>query len=160
MTKAGDRILASARNARAFVRGEDVPGTTVHIPKEIDTKRMRGAQGLTQEKFAARYGFSVGAVRDWEQGRSVPDKVTQNYLKTIDAAPDLVTSVVTGKLAGARKVSPAGVGAKTQPLRGMISGLGKRVMANAKAAPVAVVGKMKMAKAAKRQTPRRASLKA
>ena len=42
------------------------------MPRAIDVKAIRRRAGLTQPAFAASYGFSVAAVRDWEQGRRRP----------------------------------------------------------------------------------------
>lgn len=36
-------------------------------------KRARKATGLSQEKFADKYGFSLPAVKKWEQGKAVPE---------------------------------------------------------------------------------------
>jgi putative transcriptional regulator len=47
---------------------------------ESDLKRMpqakviRRALELTQEEFAARYHIPLGTLRDWEQGRTEPEK--------------------------------------------------------------------------------------
>ena len=62
----------------------------VHVPKDFDTKLIRGRLGLTQVEFAARFGFSVGAVRDWEQGRKMPDASTRAFLKVIAREPEAV----------------------------------------------------------------------
>ena len=40
--------------------------------KEI--KNIRKGMGLTQQQFADRLVLSIGAVRDWEQGRTSPGK--------------------------------------------------------------------------------------
>lgn len=86
-----DRIMEGMDEAIAFARGEDVPGIRTHIPAEIDIKAIRKAVGdLTQAQFAERFGFSRGAVRDWEQGRKVPDQSTREYLKVIAEAPRVV----------------------------------------------------------------------
>jgi putative transcriptional regulator len=53
-------------------------------------KKIRTARGLSQREFAARYCIPVGNVRDWEQGRSVPDKTARAYLSVIAKAPDAV----------------------------------------------------------------------
>ncbi len=36
MSKAGERMIRSARQALAFARGEQAHGCIVHIPKEIN----------------------------------------------------------------------------------------------------------------------------
>jgi DNA-binding transcriptional regulator YiaG len=64
---------------------------------EIDIRAIRMAAGnLTQAEFAERFGFSRGAVRDWEQGRKAPDRSTQEYLKVIAEAPRVVERARAG----------------------------------------------------------------
>ncbi|MGH6955631.1 MAG: helix-turn-helix domain-containing protein [Caulobacteraceae bacterium] len=82
------------REAIAFARGEDAPGLRVHIPAEIDTRAIRARLGLSQAAFARRFGFSVGAVRDWEQGRRCPEPGVRAYLKVIAAEPEMVERVL------------------------------------------------------------------
>jgi len=89
-----DRIMEGMNEAIAFARGEDAPGVRVHIPAEIDVKAIRGRLGMTQAEFAERHGFSVGAVRDWEQGRRMPDASTRAFLKVIAAEPKMVERVL------------------------------------------------------------------
>jgi putative transcriptional regulator len=64
-----------------------------------DTKRMkrtpqakiiRRALGMTQEEFAARYRIPLGTLRDWEQGRAVPDQPARTYLTVIARSPQEV----------------------------------------------------------------------
>jgi putative transcriptional regulator len=51
-------------------------------------KIIRGALGLSQEEFSARYRIPLGTLRDWEQGRSAPDPTARAYLEVIAAEPD------------------------------------------------------------------------
>jgi putative transcriptional regulator len=53
------------------------------VPAEIDVRAIRKALGLRQAEFAAAYGFSLGRLRDWEQGRSRPDSAARAYLLVI-----------------------------------------------------------------------------
>jgi len=46
--------------------------------------------GLSQDQFAQRYGIPVATVRDWEQGRSRPEKGMRSYLRVIARIPDKV----------------------------------------------------------------------
>ena len=87
-------IMQGLAEATAFVRGEDVPGVRVHIPAEIDTKAIRAQLGMTQAQFAQRHGFSAAAVRDWEQGRRMPDQGTRAFLKVIAAEPGVVERIL------------------------------------------------------------------
>ena len=38
-----------------------------------DPKAIRQKLRMTQRQFAETFRFSLGAVRDWEQGREMPD---------------------------------------------------------------------------------------
>ncbi len=44
--------------------------------EEIDVKAIRAKLDMTQEEFAGRFGFSINTLRDWEQGRRVPEGLT------------------------------------------------------------------------------------
>ncbi len=89
-----NRIVEGLTEAAAFARGDAAPGVVVHIPADIDIKAIRGQLKMTQAVFAERHGFSVGAVRDWEQGRRVPDPSTRAFLKVIAGAPEVVERIL------------------------------------------------------------------
>jgi putative transcriptional regulator len=69
----------SARDERAKVRP---------IPR---VKIVRRSLGLTQEEFAARYGIPLGTLRDWEQGRTEPDRPARAYIRVIASNPEWVS---------------------------------------------------------------------
>jgi putative transcriptional regulator len=88
MTKLGKALIKAAKEARAIARGEADPSTyRVHVPPEIDVKSLRKSLGLTQPEFAARYGFNVATLRDWEQRRSRPVEHSRAYLLLIKKNP-------------------------------------------------------------------------
>lgn len=60
-------------------------------------KRIRMDRGLSQQAFAERYRIPVGNVRDWEQGRSVPDKTARAYLSVIAKAPAAVEEALAAE---------------------------------------------------------------
>lgn len=86
-------IVDGLNDAIAHAEGKDT-GVRVHIPAEIDTKAIRKVLGMTQAQFAERHGFSLGAVRDWEQGRRLPDGGIRAFLKVIAAEPQMVERVL------------------------------------------------------------------
>ena len=90
MSTAGNRILRSVRNARAYARGETTEGFVAHVPPEVDVKAIRGKLGLSQESFARRFGFSPAAVRDWEQQRRQPEQAARVLLLVIAHDPTAV----------------------------------------------------------------------
>src|ERR1700687_965827 len=86
-----DHIVQGMTEAIAIANGEAGPATyRVHVPAEVDVKCIRKKVGLTQPEFAARFGFNVARVRDWEQGRSRPDGALRAYLIVIDRKPEVV----------------------------------------------------------------------
>lgn len=91
MSKLGKKLIAAAHEAVAIARGEADPATyRVHIPAQVDVKAVRQRRGMTQERFAIRYGLTLARVRDWEQGRSAPDPAARAYLIVIDKQPEAV----------------------------------------------------------------------
>lgn len=106
---AGSRILRSVRQARAYARGEVTDGFVVHVPEQVDVKAIRARLKLSQEGFARRFGFSLAAIRDWEQSRRQPEQAARVLLLVIDHAPDVVDEVLnaTTTVAAAQPVSPS-----------------------------------------------------
>ena len=56
----------------------------------VDVRALRRRLGMSQERFASSFCLSVGTVRDWEQGRAVPDGPARVLLKLIDRNPEIV----------------------------------------------------------------------
>ncbi len=56
---------------------------------------IRRALGLTQEEFAVRFRVPLGTLRDWEQGRAVPDQPTRAYLTLIAGDPEYVSRLLS-----------------------------------------------------------------
>lgn len=59
-------------------------------------RRARAATGLSQDAFAERFGIPAGTLRDWEQGRRVPDAASKSYLRVIARMPDAVMDALHG----------------------------------------------------------------
>ena len=66
------------------------------FPEQIDVKAIRKRLGLSQAAFAEDFGFGVAAVRDWEQGRRVPEAGVRAYLVVIDREPEAVRRALSG----------------------------------------------------------------
>ena len=107
MTKkptAGQRIIASAKQALAFAEGED-NGCVVSIPDEIDVARIREKAGMSQREFAAHFGVSVRTVQEWEQGRAIPSGPSRALLVVIDREPTAVKRALGTATTGDRIIS-------------------------------------------------------
>jgi putative transcriptional regulator len=86
-----ETVLAGLAEAKAFLAGAaDQSGYRVHVPNAVDVRDIRRRLGLSQTAFAARFGFSPGAVRDWEQGRRRPEASARMFLTVIDKQPEAV----------------------------------------------------------------------
>jgi putative transcriptional regulator len=71
--RAYDKIKTGLDSAQAYLEGKaNKRRYRAHVPETIDVKKIRTRLGLSQEAFAATYGFALSAVRDWEQGRRRP----------------------------------------------------------------------------------------
>ncbi len=89
MTKAGDSVLRGAREALAYAKGKR-EGFVAHVPEDVDVKAIRRRMGLSQAQFAARFGFALSALRNWEQHRRQPDLAARAFLTVIMLEPEAV----------------------------------------------------------------------
>ena len=89
MTTFGQDLIASAREALAIAQGEAEPARAF-VPPDVDVAAIRKRSGLSQARFAQRFGFSAAAVRDWEQQRRRPDAAARTLLIVIDREPQAV----------------------------------------------------------------------
>ena len=86
-------LIAGLRDVAAYQRGAR-EGFITHVPTSVDVRSIRKHRGQTQDAFARTYGFSVGAVRDWEQGRRQPERAARILLAMIAHAPEAVERVM------------------------------------------------------------------
>lgn len=95
MSKAADSIRTGLEQAVAFGKG-DAPRQAyrVHVPAHVDVKAIRKRLGMTQQVFAARFGFSINTLRHWEQSKRKPEGPTRAYLLVIERAPQVVQKVL------------------------------------------------------------------
>jgi len=87
---AGERMIASAKQALAFARGEKDHGCIVHIPAEIDVKAIRKKVHMSQNEFALAFGVSKRTLEHWEHGQRVPTGPARAFLMVIAREPDAV----------------------------------------------------------------------
>ena len=72
---------------------DNPPSTEEELNRGVAGRRirlLRGKLGLSQSEFAERYRINVARLRDWEQGRSMPDSVVLAYLTVIEREPEAV----------------------------------------------------------------------
>jgi putative transcriptional regulator len=88
-----NRIMAGLTETVEIAEGRAEPAR-MHAPAEIDVKAIRAKTGLSQAAFAARYGFTLGAIRDWEQKRRRPEASARILLKVIEMRPEVVEAAL------------------------------------------------------------------
>jgi putative transcriptional regulator len=91
MGKVANSIRRGLEEAVAYAKGEaDERRYRVHVPQRINVRAVRVKLGMTQEEFAASFGFSINTLRHWEQGKRQPEGAARAYLLVIDRNPKAV----------------------------------------------------------------------
>jgi putative transcriptional regulator len=104
MSKLFEGLKESIIDAGKFLRGEDVPGLTLHTvnikplePKTgKDLKKLREKYGLSQGALAEILGVSRKTVEAWEHD-GVPSKPVARILQLIEAEPRIMAFLVEEK---------------------------------------------------------------
>lgn len=107
MTIAGKKIIEGLEEALRFARGEET-GARVTLIEIPDVPAIRKKLGFTQQEFAARFGVSLGTLRNWEQGVRLPEGPARVLLTVIDKEPEAVKRALARAAAPKRvKLAPA-----------------------------------------------------
>ena len=89
-----ESISRGLNEAVAHAKGKKIVVKT-YKPKAVDVSALRQRMGMTQEQFAARFGFSVATLRHWERGDRSPQGAALVLLNVIKRAPDAVTAALS-----------------------------------------------------------------
>ena len=63
-------------------------------PRHIDVKKLRERIGMSQPKFAASFGISLGTLRHWERGDRYPQGPALVLLNLLSKDPNTVLQVL------------------------------------------------------------------
>ena len=94
MSKFGQDLIESMKQAVRHAEGRKVPGlhvTTVEVP---DVKAIRRALRMSQQRFAETYRIPLATIKNWEQNRRIPDAPAAAYLRAIARKPKEVMEAV------------------------------------------------------------------
>ncbi|HRY05948.1 MAG TPA: transcriptional regulator [Hyphomicrobiaceae bacterium] len=91
--RAFDKIAEGLNEALAIAKGDARPAK-LFVPPEISVKSIRQKLQLSQDDFAAHFGFSINQIKDWEQGRSRPIGGVRAYLMLIERNPAAVLKLL------------------------------------------------------------------
>ena len=92
MAKAFNSIKQGLSEAIAHAKTKDTQnsGVKLYQPHSVNVSDLRQRLSLTQEQFAARFGFSVATLRHWERGDRSPSGASLVLLNVIDRNPTAV----------------------------------------------------------------------
>ena len=87
----GVKLLRSAQQARDWVNGKPGRVRVTYVPvPNVDVRKLRSKMGLSQTQFAARFGFSLDSIQNWEQGHRQPEGPARILLAVIAKNPKAV----------------------------------------------------------------------
>ena len=95
MSTAFESIKRGLQEAIEHAEGRPAPGTRSHRPRPVDVKALRATVGMTQEQFAARFGFSTATLRHWERGDRTPHGPALVLLNVIERNPAAVIEALS-----------------------------------------------------------------
>ena len=86
-------LISSVKEGGAILRGEKESARKFHLDR-LDIKHIRESYHLTQQQFAVMLGISVRTLRNWEQGRRVPEGPAMVLLRVAEKHPEAVLDAV------------------------------------------------------------------
>jgi putative transcriptional regulator len=104
--KMTSRLIKSMQEAIDYAKGDKDKcretkirvSEAFEVPETIDVQSLRKCLHMSQAEFAARFGFNLNTLRNWEHGRRHPDKAVLAYLCVISNNPQLVENSLRSKV--------------------------------------------------------------
>jgi len=93
MSKAYTEISAGLEDAISHAKGKKSKAK-VHCPELINVRAIREKTGMSQQRFCATFGISLGTLRHWEQGLRAPRGAARVLLKVVDNNPKAVIKAI------------------------------------------------------------------
>lgn len=93
MSKAFEEIKAGLDDAIKHAQGGKNK-VVVHKPETINVQAIRVKTGMSQQRFCATFGISLGTLRHWEQGLRAPRGAARVLLKVVDNNPEAVIKAI------------------------------------------------------------------
>lgn len=90
-----NKLVTSIKQAGRIRRGKLRPSRVTAF-RPADVRAIRNRLDVTQTEFALMIGVSVATLRNWEQGRRVPDGPARALLRVAAADPEAVANALGG----------------------------------------------------------------
>jgi len=94
MGKAFEEIQAGLTDAIEHSKGKKSK-VVERSPEEINVKAIREKTGMSQQRFCAAFGISLGTLRHWEQGLRSPRGTARVLLKVVQKNPKAVMKAIS-----------------------------------------------------------------
>ncbi len=94
MSKAFTEISEGLKDAAAHAKGEKSE-VLEHVPEALNVRAIREKTGMSQQRFCATFGISLGTLRHWEQGLRSPRGAARVLLKVVENNPQAVIKAVS-----------------------------------------------------------------
>ncbi len=89
MSKFGEDLVQGFKEAVDFARGNKAGGR-VHVVEVPDVRAIRRLLHMSQQEFAGAFRIPLATLKNWEQGRRVPDAPAAAYLQAIARRPQVI----------------------------------------------------------------------
>lgn len=93
MKTAFQEMMHGLDEVESFLAGNG-KGFKVHVPDEVDVKRIRARLKMTQSRFSDVFGFSLDAIKHWEGKRRTPEASARTLLTVIARNPEAVIAAL------------------------------------------------------------------
>jgi putative transcriptional regulator len=93
MGKAFTEIREGLDDAISHAKGNKAKAKE-HQMESIDVKSIREKTGMSQQRFCATFGISIGTLRHWEQGLRSPRGAARVLLKVVEHNPKAVIKAI------------------------------------------------------------------
>jgi putative transcriptional regulator len=94
MSKSGKELIESLQRAARHAAGKKVRGLRVSRVELPDVKAIRLSLRMSQRHFAAAFRIPLPTLKNWEQGRRMPDAPAAAYLLAIKRRPKEIMEAV------------------------------------------------------------------
>jgi putative transcriptional regulator len=86
MGKFANDLIQGMKEATAFANG-NTAGSVMHVVDLPDVRAIRRALHMSQQTFSETFRIPLPTLKNWEQGRRVPDAPATAYLHAISRRP-------------------------------------------------------------------------
>ncbi len=92
----GSKIIDGLNEAVKVSKGQNTNAKLrlIRVPENVDVKSIRAKLNMSQMDFSENFGFELSTVRNWEQGRRMPEKPARMLLRIIEESPETVEKVL------------------------------------------------------------------